>query len=87
MTAISCMPISKITITFFIKKLFPTVFNIKPSLFYALVIKTQTQKSLDNIYLFIWVQTSLSTLYKSYHDGKFYGQRKPVHTVGRDSVL
>ena len=31
--------------------------------------------------------TSLSTLYRSYHDGQFGGQRKPVHTVGQGSVL
>ena len=40
-----------------------------------------------DFYLFIWVLTSLSTLYRSYHDGQFYGQRKPVHTVGQGSVL
>ena len=37
--------------------------------------------------LFIWGFTSPSTLYRSYHDGEFYGQRKPVHTVGQGSVL
>ena len=30
---------------------------------------------------------SLSTLYRSYHDGWSEGQRKPVHTVGQGSVL
>ena len=39
------------------------------------------------IYLFIWVFTSLSTLYRSYHYGELEGQRKPVHTVGQGSVL
>ena len=37
--------------------------------------------------LFIQVLTSLSALYRSYHDGQFYRQRKPVDTVGQDSVL
>ena len=31
--------------------------------------------------LFIWGFTSLSTLYRSYHDGLLEGQRKPVHRV------
>ena len=31
--------------------------------------------------LFIWGFTSLSTLYRSYHDGWLEGQRKPVHRV------
>ena len=31
--------------------------------------------------------TSPSTLYRSYHDGEFCGQRKPVHNVGQGSVL
>ena len=39
------------------------------------------------IYLSIWGFTSLSTLYRSYHDGKLEGQRKPVNTVGQGSVL
>ena len=39
------------------------------------------------IYLFIWDFTSLSTLYRSYHDGQLEGQRKPVHTVRQSSVL
>ena len=39
------------------------------------------------IYLFIWGFTSLSTLYRSYHDRELEGQRKPVHTVGQGSVL
>ena len=30
---------------------------------------------------------SLSTLYRSYHNGKLEGQRKPVHTVGQGYVL
>ena len=33
---------------------------------------------------FIWVLTSLLTLHRSYNDGQFYGQRKPV--VGQSSV-
>ena len=37
----------------------------------------------DGCILFIWGFTSLSTLYRSYHDG----QRKPVHTVRQGSVL
>ena len=37
--------------------------------------------------LFIWGLTSLSTLFRSYHDGQLEGQRKPVHTVGQGSVL
>ena len=36
---------------------------------------------------FIWGFTSLSTLYRSYHDGLLEGQRKPVHTVRQGSVL
>ena len=36
--------------------------------------------------LFIWGFTSLSTQYRLYHDGKYCGQRKPVHTVGQGSV-
>ena len=39
------------------------------------------------IYSFIWGFTSLSTLYRSYHDGWLGGQRKPVHTVGQGSVF
>ena len=39
------------------------------------------------IYLFIWGFTSLSSLYRSYHNGELEGQRKPVHTVGQSSVL
>ena len=31
--------------------------------------------------------TSLSTLYRSCHDGLLEGQRKPVHTVRQGSVL
>ena len=39
-------------------------------------------------YLFIWVLTSPSTLYRPYHDGYIvYGQRKPVHKVGQGFVL
>ena len=38
-------------------------------------------------YLFIWGFTSLSTLYRSYHDRYLEGQRKPVHTVCQGSVL
>ena len=38
-------------------------------------------------FLLIWVLTSLSTLYRSYHDGQFYGQRKPVLTVDYGFVL
>ena len=30
----------------------------------------------------IYIFTSLSTLYRSYHDGQFFWQMKPVHTVG-----
>ena len=37
--------------------------------------------------LFIWVLTSLSTFYRSYYNGEFNGQRKPVHTIGHGSVL
>ena len=36
--------------------------------------------------LFIWVFTSLSTLYRLYHEVVLF-QRKPVHTVGECSVL
>ena len=42
----------------------------------------QTTVNVDLIYF-----TLLSTLYKSYHDGKLEGLRKPVHTVGQGSVL
>ena len=38
-------------------------------------------------FLFIYGFTSVSPLYRSYHDREFYGQRKPVHTVGQGSVL
>ena len=38
-------------------------------------------ETIHSIYLFIWGFTSLSTLYRSYHDGQWEGQRKPVHTV------
>ena len=38
------------------------------------------------INLFLWGFTSLSTLYRSYHDASLEGQRKPVRTVG-DKVL
>ena len=31
--------------------------------------------------------TSLSILYRSYHNEELEGQRKPVHTVGQGSVL
>ena len=34
----------------------------------------------------LFVFMSLSTLYRSYHGGEFYGQRKPVYTVGQGSV-
>ena len=34
-------------------------------------------------YFFIWGFTSLSTLYRSYHDGWLEGQRKPVHKFVR----
>ena len=37
--------------------------------------------------LFIWGFMSLSTMYRSYHDGYLEGQRKPIHTVGQGSVL
>ena len=36
--------------------------------------------------LIIWVLMSLSTLYRLYLKGSFYGQRKPVHTVGQGSI-
>ena len=39
------------------------------------------------IYFFILVLTSLLTLYRSYHNREFYGQRKQVPTVGQGSVL
>ena len=35
---------------------------------------------------FIWVLTPFSTLYGSYHEGQFHGQRKQAHTVGEGSV-
>ena len=38
-------------------------------------------------YLFNWDLTSLSTLYRSYHNRLFYGQRKALDTVGQASVL
>ena len=41
----------------------------------------------ETVYLFIWGFTSLSTLYRWYHDGQLEGQRKPVHTVRQGSVL
>ena len=37
--------------------------------------------------LFIWGFTSLSTLYRSYHDRQICGQSKLLHTVGQGSVL
>ena len=40
-----------------------------------------------SFYLFIWGFTSLSTLYRSYHDGQLEAQRKPVHRVRQGSVL
>ena len=43
---------------------------------------------LDNILIYSFGGfTSLSALYRSYHDRQFYGQRKPVHTVGQGSEL
>ena len=36
---------------------------------------------------FIYGLMLLLTLYRSYHDGYFYGQRKPEHIVGEGSVL
>ena len=42
---------------------------------------------LHSTYLFILGFTSLSTMYRSYHDGLMEGQRKPVHTVGQGSAL
>ena len=36
---------------------------------------------------FIWGFTSLSTQYRSYHDGYLEGLRKPVHIVRQVSVL
>ena len=39
------------------------------------------------IHVFIWGFTSLSMLYRSYHDGWFCGQREPVYIVGQGSVL
>ena len=39
------------------------------------------------LHLFTWGFTSLSTLYRSYHDGYLEGQRKPVHKVHQGSVL
>ena len=40
------------------------------------------------VYLFICCFfLSLSTQYRSYHNGQLEGQRKPVYTVGQDSVL
>ena len=38
-------------------------------------------------FLFLWGLTSLSTLYRWYHDGWLEEQRKPVHTVGQGSIL
>ena len=38
-------------------------------------------------YLFIWDFTSLSTLYRSYHEGSWKGERKLLHTVRHGSVL
>ena len=38
------------------------------------------------IFLFIGLLALLSTLYRSYRDSWFYGQRKPVRTVGQSSV-
>ena len=39
------------------------------------------------VHLFIWALVSPSTLYRSYHEGSFCGQRKPVHTVGQGCIL
>ena len=36
---------------------------------------------------YLGFNVTFNTLYRSYHDGQFYGQRKPVHTVGQGSVL
>ena len=43
--------------------------------------------TVDSLYLVIWGFALLSTLYRSYHNGWFCRQRKPVYTVGQDSVL
>ena len=56
------------------------------SLLDNLVSAKETQNTCG-IYLFICGFMLLSTLYRSYHDGKLEGQRKPVHTVGQGSVL
>ena len=52
----------------------------------ALSIATFENQTHTEVYLFWGVLTSLLTLYRSYYMGQFYGQRKPVHTVGPGSV-
>ena len=47
----------------------------------------QIEERDNRIYFFIWGFTSLSTLYRSYHDGYLEGQRKPVHIVCQGAVL
>ena len=37
--------------------------------------------------MYLGFNIAFNTSYRSYHDGQFYGQRKPVHTVGQGSVL
>ena len=39
------------------------------------------------LHLFIWALTSFWTLCRSCHDRQYYGQSKPVRTVGQGSVL
>ena len=46
-----------------------------------------SNKDLLRLIYFWRVFASLSTLYRSYQDGYYSGQRKPVHTVGQGSVL
>ena len=55
---------------------------------YNILLTTSRQRDKQTVIkIFIWVFTSLSTLYRPYHDGWLEGKRKPVHTVGQASVL
>ena len=49
--------------------------------FFFLVLRPSQQ------FIYLGFKVSFNTLYRSYHDGYFYGQRKPVPTVGQGSVL
>ena len=37
--------------------------------------------------VYLGFNAAFNTLYRSYHDGPIYGQRKAVHTVGQGSVM